>query len=405
MTSATFVFVSITPTETYKKPNEEFIISYSVTNQGDVSGTCQVQLYDHVGSLIRYNEHIIDVGATIDASFTVYAPSEVGDYTWLIKAYNVDVGTVDDTGSIIIHVVAGSFQFIDVSPTSFEIEYGQSVTVNYSFTNVGNSSGNCQVRVVDEEGSVVEYKSYSDVPVSGTVSDSITFYGPIVYGTHVWSLELYNTDTDRVDDKEDLTIFVHAPHFDILSYSPTSVTGTVGQSFRINYRVQNVGDRPGTVRMQVVDEYGTVITSLLHTLDPDYMVDYYLDLRLPSTPGTYTWFLQAINNNTSHLDDQGTIILQVTPPIVSISESIVGTVDVYGYVREKEYITISESPQGVVYVYADITERTYPPSLPPTLVDILMTTITSFMNFMVLIMIFTIISRLMREVIYSIFRY
>ena len=192
------------------RPGESFSVNYAVWNAGDVTGTCDVILYDHNGSQVDLNRHVIDVGATVTGVLEGTAPSTPGDYTWLIKAYNVDMDRVDDSVSVFVTVLAPPKFEITSYDSEVKTYPGSVFRVNYTVQNTGDETGTVEIRLKDAGGTIVDTNTHV-LGGGESVSSYVEAIAPSDIGSYNYTLEAYNVSEGTLDDSKSVTVTVALP--------------------------------------------------------------------------------------------------------------------------------------------------------------------------------------------------
>jgi hypothetical protein len=109
----------------------------------------------------------------------------------------------------------------------------------------------------------------------------------------------------RAGDLRSFTVVATAPSptFQIASWNQ-SIAGPVGSKQRFVAVVRNAGGANGTVEVRVLDSTGALVNSTQITLQPGQQGTAEMLLTLPSTAGTYTWTVIAVNTATGSVDDR-----------------------------------------------------------------------------------------------------
>ena len=169
--------------------------------------------------------------------------------------------------------------------------------------NIGSAAGNATVEVFDHNDNLVGKVNLSLQPEESiTVQINITL--PSASGTYTWSVSVWNELTARVDDSKTFTVVATTPSptFQIVSWNQT-ITGPAGSKQRFVAVIQNTGSGAGTVDVKVLDSAGALVNSTQITVQAGSQATAALTITLPSTMGTYTWSVIAVNNATGSVDD------------------------------------------------------------------------------------------------------
>lgn len=100
------------------------------------------------------------------------------------------------------------------------------------------------------------------------------------------------------------------PLFKVTSYNST-VYGLPGSTVRLVVTVANTGNAPGNVTLRVLDQSGSLKGSTTLYIANGSSSQASIQVTLPSTRGTYTWTIQALNQQTGNIDDTKTFTVYV----------------------------------------------------------------------------------------------
>ncbi|MEM3689599.1 MAG: hypothetical protein QXW42_06780, partial [Thermofilum sp.] len=95
-----------------------------------------------------------------------------------------------------------------------------------------------------------------------------------------------------------------------VSYN-SSIAGPVGSKQRLVVTVQNTGNARGSAVLTVIDQYGNTVNSRTLSIPAGQTATATLTVTLPASTGTYTWKIQALNLNTTRVDDEKTFMVSV----------------------------------------------------------------------------------------------
>lgn len=169
--------------------------------------------------------------------------------------------------------------------------------------NIGSAAGNATVEVFDHNDNLIGKVNLSLQPgESITVRIGITL--PSASGTYTWTVSVRNALTGSTDDSEAFTVVATAPSptFQIVSWNQ-SIVGPVGSKQRFVAVIQNTGSGAGTVEVRVLDSAGALVNSTQTTVQAGSQATAALTITLPSTMGTYTWSVIAVNIASGSVDD------------------------------------------------------------------------------------------------------
>jgi len=150
-------------------------------------------------------------------------------------------------------------------------------TLEYDDYITSNGGG---TRTIDISGDV-EIDSYKVGNSSGSLIDN---YGVVTAGTS---------------------------HFSLISY-PTEVNVNAGSSFTISVTVKNDGGVDGVVMIRIRDHNNSIVASKQVTVAAGGNQSLTLTATAPSSPGTYSWKVEAYNVDSGAVDDSESFTVEVS---------------------------------------------------------------------------------------------
>jgi hypothetical protein len=88
------------------------------------------------------------------------------------------------------------------------VEPSKPVSISVTVANIGTDYGECEVRILDESGTVVAKSEILRLKDNMSTTATITFRAPVHTGTYHWKILAYNLTMSRYDGKLSMTIFV-----------------------------------------------------------------------------------------------------------------------------------------------------------------------------------------------------
>jgi hypothetical protein len=222
--------------------------------------------------------------------------------------------------------------------------------------NIGSAAGNATVEVFDHNDNLIGKVNLSLQPgESITVRIGITL--PSASGTYTWTVSVRNALTGSTDDSEAFTVVATAPSptFQIVSWNQ-SIVGPVGSKQRFVAVIQNTGSGAGTVEVRVLDSAGALVNSTQTTVQAGSQATAALTITLPSTMGTYTWSVVAVNNATGSVDDSKSFTVIAQQPLFTITswnQSVAGPVGS----KQKFTATIKNAGNGEGTVRVEVRDH------------------------------------------------
>ena len=222
--------------------------------------------------------------------------------------------------------------------------------------NVGSAAGSATVRVFDHNGNLAG-TAYLTLQPGGSATVQIGITLPSASGTYTWSVSVWNELTARVDDSKTFTVVATTPSptFQIVSWNQT-IAGPVGSKQRFVAVIQNTGSGAGTVEVRVLDSAGALVNSTQITVQAGSQATAVLAITLPSTMGTYTWRVGAVNTATGSVDDSKSFTVIAQQPLFTITswnQSVAGPVGS----RQKFTATIKNAGNGEGTVRVEVRDH------------------------------------------------
>jgi flagellin-like protein len=293
-------------------PSSSERLVVGIVNDGGASGVAVVRVLDSSGNVASSASVSLSAGQRTDVSLSVVLPPASGNYQWRIVAINSATGNQDDARTVLVQVVT-------YTPVFYIASYTGNITgavssrqlFNVTVTNSGNATGTVRVRVLDQAGNTVNSTVLAVSP-GASVATSLALTLPSSGGTYSWTVQAVDNATGTIHDSKPITVraVVYQPKFSIQSYN-TSITGAAGSKQKIVVAVANTGNTTGAVQVNIIDNNGNTVNSTQLTLAPGINTTTTIYIALPTSTGTYTWKIQALNLNTTRVDDEKTFTVSV----------------------------------------------------------------------------------------------
>jgi len=293
-------------------PSSSERLVVGIVNDGGVSGVAVVRVLDSSNNIVDWASVSLSPGERTDVSLSVVLPPASGNYQWRIIAINSATGNQDDEKTVLVQVVT-------YTPVFYIASYTGNITgsvssrqlFNVTVTNSGNATGTVRVRVLDQAGNTVNSTVLAVSP-GASVAASLALTLPSSSGTYSWTVQAVDNATGTIHDSKPITVraVVYQPKFSIQSYN-TSITGAAGSKQKIVVAVANTGNATGAVQVSIIDNNGNTVNSTQLTLAPGINATTTIYVALPTSTGTYTWKIQALNLNTTRVDDEKTFTVSV----------------------------------------------------------------------------------------------
>lgn len=190
---------------------------------------------------------------------------------------------------------------------------GETVNVSVTVQNDGDADGTVDVRVRDSGGNVVADRSAS-IAAGQEATVELSFAAPQQSGDYTYTVEAYNEATGQVDDSREFTLSVRSgPRFEITGVqAPASVEA--GSTVAVTVGIRNSGDSAGSATVEIKDGNGNVVASRDVYLNAGQESSVSLSFQAPSSPGTYSYTVDVVNQETMSVDSSSVFSIEVTSP-------------------------------------------------------------------------------------------
>jgi flagellin-like protein len=293
-------------------PSSSEKLVVGLVNDGGASGVAVVRILDSSGNVASSASVSLSPGQRTNVTLSVVLPQASGNYQWRIVAINSATGNQDDARTVLVQVVT-------YTPVFYIASYTGNITgavssrqlFNVTVTNSGNATGTVRVRVLDQAGNTVNSTVLAVSP-GASVATSLALTLPSSSGTYSWTVQAVDNATGTIHDSKPITVraVVYQPKFSIQSYN-TSITGAPGSKQKIVITVANTGNATGAVQVSIIDNNGNTVNSTTLSIPAGQTATTSLTVTLPSSRGTYTWKIQALNLDTTRVDDEKTFTVSV----------------------------------------------------------------------------------------------
>lgn len=198
-------------------------------------------------------------------------------------------------------------------------------TADIIVKNIGDEPCVCRVTLYDPENRLVDQK---DLPLNPDEEKTASFTATALsyYGEQVWSGEVVNLTRGFIDMTYGfiirvLTTTITYPRFYITEAKVplTPVEATFGGKIpntpsNIYVIIGNNGGEAGDCKLVLRDHNYNVITEKTVRIPPESSISAVLTVTMPSRPGYYTWYVEAVNLTTNNIDYTHTFSFRVVDP-------------------------------------------------------------------------------------------
>jgi len=235
---------------------DEIEIDYNITNVGSQAGEQDIELtvYDEDG-----DEVYTDIDESVELEPEEY---HTGTFTWQSEEgdfgdYDLNVTSEDHEDSVTVTLLKDADFQVDIVDHTEEIEQGETATVYYTVTNIGDVNDTQDVNFTvyeDVEDEIVEYEdNYTDLELEAGETHAGTFK----WDTNETHYGEYTLEVATQDDDENVTVTVWTDAYFQVTMIDHDEEVVEGEEVVLRYNVTNIGDEEDTqhILFRVFDEY------------------------------------------------------------------------------------------------------------------------------------------------------
>jgi sugar lactone lactonase YvrE len=295
--------------------------SYNVTNAGSKTWGANHYLSMWTGSN-NYVDIVSVAGVSSNGSTTAnlsfVAPSTPGTYTYYVQAFENGVDFFGSQAVLTLTVATSLPNNISYNTTSFPTIAAPGSTVNFSYsvTNKGTKAwgANHYLSLRDSDLNYLSIVSIKGVNPNASKAVNLSFTAPVRPGTYTYYVQALDTGVGFFSTEAVLTLIVPAPN--AVTYSKTTFPTEVQSGAEVNfsYDVTNTGTKAWGANhyLSLRDADNTYLSIVsIGGVAPNGSTTANLSFVAPSTPGTYTYYVQALEAGTEFFSTQATLTLTV----------------------------------------------------------------------------------------------
>jgi Immunoglobulin domain/CARDB len=304
-------------------PGAAIDFSYDVTNTGTKTwgGNHYLWLRDANGTtldIVPLSGVAPGESRTVNLSFT--APMTPGTYTYYVQALEAGVELFSTQTTLILAVVPSLPNALTFNTTTFPdtVTPGVMVPFSYNVTNTGTKTwgGNHYLWLRDANGTALSIVTLSGVAPGGSRTVNLSFIAPATPGIYTYYVQALEAGVELFSTQETLILAVVPSLPNALTYNTTTFpnTATRGATVRFSYNVTNTGTKTwgGNHYLWLRDANDTTLNVVpISGVAPGGSRTVNLGFTAPMTPGTYTYYVQALEAGVELFSTQATLLLTV----------------------------------------------------------------------------------------------
>ena len=261
----------------------------------------------------------LDVVTTADLRLRVTAPNESvaesydGGHSMLIKMTHSDQSMSEYELKLFIPQQYG-VELMDEIPDVIGIQVGHDETFSFLFGNTGNGDDSYSIHISELPEALTPLWSVTGASSVLVGPQEVQQYSVNIHASEVWvgDVEFTVTITLLSEDNETslvvpLNIKTALPHLEITAYDALGLSqggfAALGQTNQFFVSVENTGDVDARdVQVEVIDESGTVVGSLVQDVPMDETTTFTMDIAPVNEIGSITYTLR-INSTADQIEN------------------------------------------------------------------------------------------------------
>jgi len=248
------------------------------------------------------------------------APATPGTYTYTVQGYESGVEFFNTQTTLTLTVLAPAGNAITYNTTNFPITVtpGSNLIFNYNVTNTGtkNWGTNHFLSLRDGAGVYAQFSSLNGVTPGQSKTVNMSFTAPSAPGVYQYYVQALENGVEFFPAQANLTLTVLAPQPNAIVYTKTRSQDNVtpGATVNLRYSLSNAGT--GTWGSghyaSLRDSNGTYLAFVpLNGVAPGAGTTVNFSFVAPTTPGSYSYFVQALEDGVEFFDKQELVTLNV----------------------------------------------------------------------------------------------
>ncbi len=296
---------------------------YFVTNVGTKTWGANhyLSIRDINNTFVAFSSLIgILPGETTTANLNFPAPATPGTYTYYVQALENGVEFFSTQTTVILTVLAPLANAITYNTTSFPVSAapGSNVIFTYNVTNTGTQAWGANHILSLKNGAGVTISSTPLTVLAPGLSKTVnlSFTVPSAPGTYNYTVQASQTGVGNFGTQANLTLTVLAPQPNAIVYNRVRYPDEVvpGAILNLKYTLSNAGTQAwgGTHFVSLRDSNVSFLAFVpLSGTAPRATKTMEFTLTAPTTPGTYTYYVQALEDGIEFFSTQDVVIITV----------------------------------------------------------------------------------------------
>jgi len=298
-------------------------LDYLLTNIGtrNWGANHYLSIRDSNGTFVAFSTLIgANSGENKIAHLSFPAPTTPGTYTYTVQGLESGVEFFTTQTTFTLNVLAPQPNSITYNSTNFPLTAtpGSNLIFNYNVTNTGTSNwgANHVLTLRDGAGTTQATSPLNGVTAGQSKAVNLSLTAPAAPGVYSYSVKAVETGGAAFQAQANVLLTVLAPQPNAVVYTSTRSQDNVtpGATVSLRYSLSNAGTGTwgASHYASLRDGAGNYLAFVpLSGIAPGGTTTVNFSLVAPTTPGIYTYFVQALQDGVEFFDSQDLVTLTV----------------------------------------------------------------------------------------------
>ena len=302
-------------------------LDYFLTNVGTKTWGVNhyLSIRDSNGTFVAFAPLLgVTPGESIAAKLSFIAPLVPGSYSYFVQALENGVEFFSTQTPLTLTVLAQRPNSITYNSTTFPVSVapGAVMNFNYNVTNTGTKTWGPThfLSLRDDAGNYSNFASLNGPKTGQSKTVNLSFVAPTTPGIYSYHVQAMESDVEFFNTQANLTLVVLAPQPNSIVYNSTRFFDNVmpGSPVNLRYSLSNAGTAGWGANHYVSlrDSNGAYLSFIpLSGVPPGGTCAVSFDFVAPTVPGTYSYYVQALENGVEFFTtyDLVTVTVVTTP--------------------------------------------------------------------------------------------
>ncbi len=304
-------------------PGANVNLKYELTNIGtrNWGSNHYLSIRDSNGIFVGFSSLIGTLrGETTTATLSFNAPITPGTYTYNVQALENGVEFFSTQTTLTLTVLAPLVNSITYNTTTFPVRAapGSNVVFTYNVTNTGTQTwgANHLLSLRDSTRPTISSALLTTLAPGNSKTVNLSFTTPTAPGTYNYTVHASETGVGDFNTHANLTLVVLAPQPNAIVYNRVRYPDEVvpGAVLNLKYTLSNAGTQSWGAGHYVSlrDSNETYLAFIpLSGTSGGATKTVEFTFTTPTTPGTYTYYVQALEDGIEFFSTQDVVIVKV----------------------------------------------------------------------------------------------